>query len=160
MGGRRNNTSLRISSKKSIQMIWLMEVSGEKGTTKMVRPLAAFKRDASTSQVTPRAAFFVLKIITSEYFGIVHCLNDMLDNDILLNRTGCSVEVIQNRGPFVFRISSPTQSMQKDFAAPSAEELDEWVTKIRAIAQSANDMVNNLLDTYLFDYSIQIYPFN
>ncbi|XP_022652107.1 1-phosphatidylinositol 4,5-bisphosphate phosphodiesterase gamma-1-like isoform X2 [Varroa jacobsoni] len=54
---------------------------------------------------------------------------------------GCSVEVLQNRGRFVFRITSPTQSMQKDIAAPSAEEMEEWINKIRQIAQSANDML-------------------
>lgn len=31
--------------------------------------------------------------------------------------------------------------MQKDIAAPSAEEMEEWINKIRQIAQSANDMV-------------------
>lgn len=62
-------------------------------------------------------------------------------NMTLLRVPGCSVEVLQNRGPFVFRISSPTKSMQKDIAAPSAEEMEEWISKIRQIAQSANDMV-------------------
>ncbi|XP_018494683.1 1-phosphatidylinositol 4,5-bisphosphate phosphodiesterase gamma-1 [Galendromus occidentalis] len=52
---------------------------------------------------------------------------------------GCSVEILQSRGPYVFRISSPTKSMQKDIAAPSYEEMEEWVQKIRQIAQSAND---------------------
>lgn len=54
---------------------------------------------------------------------------------------GCSVDILQSRGPFVFRITSSSELMQRDIAAPSLEEMEEWVTKIKQIAQTANDML-------------------
>ncbi|KAL3182847.1 hypothetical protein MRX96_034484 [Rhipicephalus microplus] len=58
---------------------------------------------------------------------------------------GCTVDILQSwpgRGrEWVFRIVSPTQLMPIEIAAPSREEMQDWVLKIRETAQSANDMI-------------------
>lgn len=58
---------------------------------------------------------------------------------------GCTVDILQSwpgRGQdWVFRIVSPTQLVPIEIAAPSREEMQDWVLKIRETAQSANDMI-------------------
>ncbi|XP_064466965.1 1-phosphatidylinositol 4,5-bisphosphate phosphodiesterase gamma-1-like isoform X2 [Ornithodoros turicata] len=58
---------------------------------------------------------------------------------------GSTVDILQSwpaRGrEWVFRIVSPTQLMPIEIAAPSREEMHDWVLKIRETAQSANDMI-------------------
>ncbi|XP_023227625.1 1-phosphatidylinositol 4,5-bisphosphate phosphodiesterase gamma-1-like [Centruroides sculpturatus] len=57
----------------------------------------------------------------------------------------CSVDIQHNRASrgrdWIFRIVSPTQVHPIEIAAPSRDEMTDWVQKIRETAQSANDML-------------------
>ncbi|XP_076340209.1 small wing phospholipase C gamma 1 isoform X2 [Tachypleus tridentatus] len=57
---------------------------------------------------------------------------------------GCTVDILQSRGrEFVFRIVSPSQlsAVAFEMAAPTEDDMHDWVQKIRETAQSVNDMI-------------------
>ena len=54
----------------------------------------------------------------------------------------CSVATSANRSrPYTFKIVSPTQTVPIEIAAPTEEDLVDWITKIKETAASANEMI-------------------
>ncbi|RWS14774.1 1-phosphatidylinositol 4:5-bisphosphate phosphodiesterase gamma-1-like protein [Dinothrombium tinctorium] len=61
-----------------------------------------------------------------------------------INIVGCTVISSPNRGrEWVFRIVSPSHITPIDISAPSEDEMQDWICKIRETAQSVNDQVVN-----------------